>query len=224
MGNRAYLYSSTVNSADLSFYNAKNSRDGKAFVIASEATNLIPVAWLCCFSSEDLVEQEFVWKDWEENSHSLSVAIPSVSKDRSIERLAQSMEIFISLASDEKIGREYWQHAMSQLKKAPYDYLVLNPIEVFFLNDPEEEMRTFKDALSLSESKRESIKRLCFFEDGSHPYPVNELMRNPNLERGPRLKNANALYVHFEDSFVQNNKPVGDSIAKQEKKWWKFLF
>lgn len=102
-----------------------------------------------------------------------------------------------AFVGDSALVEDYWQAAVESLRGLALPFLVMDPTEVFLLNDPEEDARTFVTALQGGEAAFEAIRQLSFYEEQQTPYTYSEFMSAGALEHRGRRHNSAALLGGF---------------------------
>ncbi|TMP28488.1 hypothetical protein CWB99_11280 [Pseudoalteromonas rubra] len=114
----------------------------------------------------------------------------------------------------------------------------MHPLEVLFLNDPDEEANEFNKSFSGTAQSFPSIESLSFYQQGHLPYGVVEFYANPSLSDRSKCNNSAALDMGIDgvdtSSWVQpvaveapreseaTTTQTTEKVVKLKKKpWWK---
>ena len=122
MSLRNYLLNTSVLSSDQRALSlAVRNNDAKVVEVA-ECINNVPLPWLACFRSSDL-QPCIVESD-------ASIMVPCVDLPTAIKNLSGSLPLFERLTGEKEYAREYWQHAVDDLKKLPLPFLTMDVSEL----------------------------------------------------------------------------------------------
>lgn len=224
MSNNSYLVNCTLKTAN----SAEVQAEGAQFKVLSTGANKIPVPWFFCFQEEDLVDVH----DEMENSAGEKVIFtykaPVTEVEKAIQNLKNSKALMIAFCKNEALGLQYWEKAMSDLEGLEYPYLMLDPQEVFYLNDPDEEAKEFIKCFSRDEHAFKSIELLTFYQADALPYELIEFYASKRLSDSARIKNSVSMDMGINSvdtsSWVEPQSDAPEvKIAQQARRpWWKF--
>ena len=189
MANNAYLINSAIFSNSIEELNEK----GEKFTILATGSNRIPVPWFFGFDHDDLKPAEFHSKEDSGEKVSFKFQAPCATQEKVLSNIVLSKELFIQFCGDETLGEQYWAKAVADLENLEYPYISLHPLEVFYLNDPEEEAVEFNKSFTRTAKSFPSIELLSFYQKGHLPYDLIEFYADPNLSDQNRRKNSAAL-------------------------------
>ena len=117
---------------------------------------------------------------------------------------------------------------MEGLADLPFQYLTIDPVEVLFLNDPNEEAAALANCLRGTPDTIALIKRLAFIDGDYLPYTFQEFFGGPAeaLDHDARNNNSAALdpgYTACEYRIVY--RPEASALPApaemRRKPWWK---
>lgn len=171
-------------------------RDGSPYAEVAEGANQIPVIWFFCFRKEDLIPAVFTFR---QNGSVVQqkILLPCVPVERAVLNLVGARMRLDAFVGDSALVEDYWQAAVESLRGLALPFLVMDPAEVFLLNDPEEDAHTFVTALQGGEAAFEAIRQLSFYEEQQPPYTYKEFMSGGALEHRGRRHNSAALLGGF---------------------------
>ncbi|MDK1286647.1 hypothetical protein [Pseudoalteromonas umbrosa] len=205
------------------------SSDIKYKLLATGA-NKVPVPWFFCFQEQDLVDVTSEMESSSGEKEVFTYKAPVLEVEKAIENLKNSKELMIAFCQDEVLGTQYWERAVADFKSLTYPYIFLDPLEVFYLNDPEEEAKEFLKCFSRDENAFKSIKILTFYNENVLPYEVAELYGNSELDDFARTCNSASMDMGLDldsgdasSKVEQESEQVKpDEKAQNKKSWWKF--
>jgi hypothetical protein len=196
MANRAYLFNTSIPVCSRAQLDEALVRDGSPYAEVAEGANQIPVIWFFCFRREDLIPAAFSFR---QNGSVVQqkVLLPCVPVEKAVRNLVEARAWFDAFVGDSALVEDYWQAAVESLQGLALPLLVMDPTEVFLLNDPEEDARTFVTALQGGEAAFEAIRQLSFYEQHQPPYAYKEFMSGAALDHRGRRRNSAALLGGF---------------------------
>lgn len=234
MANNAYLINSVICSNSIVELKEKDDK----FEILATGSNRIPVPWFFGFDQDDLKPAEFNYEKDDGEKVSFKFQAPCAAKEKVLSNIVARKELFIEFCGDEELGEEYWRKAVSDLENLEHPFISLHPLEVLYLNDPEEEAIEFNKSFTGTSQSFSSIELLSFYQKGHLPYGLVEFYANPYLSDENKRKNSAALDMGIKgvdtSSWVKPKvaevqpekdvatKPAKGKVVKQTKKpWWK---
>ena len=112
--------------------------------------------------------------------------------------MEQALPIFAAIAGHSKIGKLFWQNAMTCLQAMPLRYLALNPIEVMFMSDHAPYEQLMRTAMSGGNAAIEALVELSCYQKGVQPFPPDVLYAVAGVDRrDPRNENYVALDIGY---------------------------
>jgi hypothetical protein len=196
MTNRAYLLNTAVPTCDRARLEEASVRDGSPYAEVAEGANQIPAIWFFCFREEDLIPAVFRFRR-HGSVVQQNILLPCVPVERAVRNLAEARTWIDAFVGDDALVEDYWQAVVESLRGLALPFLAMDPTEVFLLNDPEEDARTFETALQGGEAAFAAIRQLSFYEEQQPPYTYKEFMSGGALEHHGRLRNSAALLGGF---------------------------
>jgi len=204
MANRTYLLNTAFPTSDPDLLEAKLSEPGNDFVEVAEAAYKIPVPWLLCFQPEDIrpvripVEEGEDFESGDAAAGGVEVGLPCTSVKRALKNMEQALPVFESIAGDAKLGKMFWQVAMSHLQGLPLPHLTMNPIEVMFMDDPIPYAQLIRAAIGGGKTAIEGLIDLSCYEKGVLPYPPDVLYAVTGRDHNEaRMQNSVALDIGY---------------------------
>lgn len=194
MSNNAYLLNTSTPISDPYRLAELRNEPGNDYLEVSCAAYRIPVPWLLCFRATDLQTVEIPMDDDEGDSRILRVQLPCTRVELAKENLQEALPVFVRLANDEALGKEYLDFALKALSVYPLPYLSLNPMEVAFMDDPEPYMETMERAI---EGSITDVAELSCLSEGATPYPLDIFYTVPSRDHfdASRIESSIALDI-----------------------------
>lgn len=236
MANRSYIWNTATPDAN-PWNHLDGLNQGIEFVEIADASNRIPVPWLCCFRGAELDKVSIPLEPHDNGfePEPLIFELPWIEVSTAQKNLQGSLHIFQELTGDLLLGEGYWDYACRGLVDFPLPYLVLNPIDVFFMNDPLEEAEKFARCLREPSGSMELIKHLSFFNEYFPAFPAHDFYTLPfsELNHQARLESSRALdaaylgknnwYWHraIEQKHTPPEPPVQNKVTREKKQWWR---
>lgn len=234
MANNAYLINTVIFSSSIDEIMEKDDK----YKILATGSNRIPVPWFFGFDKDDLKPAEYNYHDYYGEKVSFKYQAPCASKEKVLSNIVARKELFIEFCGDKALGEEYWEKAVSDLQNLEHPFIFLHPLEVLFLNNPEEEAIEFNKSFTATSHSFASIELLSFYQKGHLPYGLVEFYANPYLSDDNKRKNAAALDMGINgvdisswvkptatdtqpeqaDSSKSNEEPKKE---QNKKPWWK---
>lgn len=196
MANRAYLYNTSIPVCDRARLEEAFVRDGSPYAEVADGADQIPVIWFFCFSQEDLIPATLSCGPEGRVVHQ-KILLPCVPVEKAVSNLVKARALLDAFVGDSALVEDYWKAAVDALRGFTLPLLVMDPTEVFLLNDPEEDARTFVAALGGGEAAFEAIRLLSFYEKNWPPYSYKEFMSGGVLDHVQRRRNSAALLGGF---------------------------
>ncbi len=197
MTNRAYLFNTSIPVCGRVQLEEASVRDGSPYAEVAEGANQIPAIWFFCFSEEDLIPAVFTFRQHGSVVRQ-EILLPCVPVERAALNLIEARMRLEAFVGDKELVEDYWQAAVESLRGLALPFLVMDPTEVFLLNDPEEDARTFVTALQGGEAAFEAIRLLSFYEKHQPPYTYKEFISGVALAHSGRWQNSTALLGGFD--------------------------
>lgn len=228
MANRAYFINSSICSNSIEELQEKDP----TFNVVATGSNRIPVPWFFGFDQADLMPAEFNYETYDGEQRSLKFQAPCARTEKVLSNLIARKSLFIEFCEDEALGTEYWAKAVADIQSVALPYLSLHPLEVLFLNNPEEEAIEFNKSFTGTCASFPSIELLSFYQKGHLPYSLIEFYANPSLQDEQKRKNSAAFDMGIQgvdtSSWVPKNVAVAvadpmqqSQHAQTKKPWWK---
>jgi len=196
MPNRAYLFNTSVPVCKRAQLDEVSVRDGSSYVEVAQGVDQVPAIWFFCFSKEDLIPAVFSFRQ-HGRAVQQEVLLPCVRVEKAVRNLTQARVRLEAFVGDRTLVEDYRQAAIESLSRLALPFLVMDPTEVFLLNDPEEDARIFVTALQGGEAAFGAIRQLSFYEELQPPYAYKEFMSGGALEHRGRWHNSAALLGGF---------------------------
>ena len=199
MANRAILLNTPFLTSDPWLLEGKLKEPGTDFMEVAEAAYKIPVPWLLCFRSEDIRPVNVPLEtDADAPARAIEVGLPCTSVRQALKNMEQALPIFTAIAGNSKIGKLFWQNAMTYLQAMPLRYLALNPIEVMFMADHAPYEQLMRTAMSGDSAAIEALVELSCYQKGVQPFPPDVLYAVAGGDRrDPRNENCVALDIGY---------------------------
>ncbi|MCC8996066.1 MAG: hypothetical protein LM517_03195 [Nitrosomonas sp.] len=229
MSNRAILLNTEILSCDRRELEKARRTLGASYVEIGQAANRIPVPWLCCFRTADLHPVEVEHKTGPSSFDVLRLSLPCTTVSAARERLSDSLPLYIAIVGNTVIAEDYWRYAMEGLADLPFQYLTIDPVEVLFLNDPNEEATALANCLRGTSDTIALIKRLAFIDGDYPPYTFQEFFNGPAeaLDDDARNNNSAALdpgysAPEYRTVYGPEASALPPAPAEMRRKpWWK---
>ncbi|MBW0278492.1 MULTISPECIES: hypothetical protein [Shewanella] len=228
MANNAYLINSELMSGCIETLIEK----AEPYDVVATGSNQIPAAWFFCFEAADLQPAEYNYTSDEDEPGVFKFMAPCTTKERALANIIASKHLFVEFCGHEAIAEEYWAKAVSDLQDLKYPYLSMHPLEVFFLNDPDEDAITFNQCFTRTAESFSGIAELSFYDKNLVPYGLVELYANPYLSDRYRCRNSSSLDMGIKGVDTSSWVPMPETPAtketqapmplQREKPWWKF--
>jgi hypothetical protein len=202
MSNRAYLLNTSLLTSDPYLLAASLNEPGNDFVAVAEGAYKIPIPWFLCFRPEDIRPVRVPLEGDIENGNAaaggIEVGLPCTSVKQALKNMAQALPVFESIAGDSKLGKMFWQNAMTYLQGMPLTYLTMDPTEVMFMLDPLPYAQLILAAIGGNQAAIESMVDLSCYEKGVLPYPPDVLYAVSGDNRDEvRMQNCVALDIGY---------------------------
>lgn len=145
-----YLLNSTFAPGDLASLSSPPA--GQRVLEAGELDYAMPLAWLTCFRTEDLLDVRVTLEDFDGNQTQAVLRIPCTRIETALERLKHSLPRFERLTGDRVLAEACWSQAVSELSGYELPYLTLDPSDRLgletadSLNESMEQMLAWDDA------------------------------------------------------------------------------
>jgi hypothetical protein len=223
MSNDAFLLNTDILTSDMQELQAATAGGNVRHVLAAEASNRVPVPWLCCFRRSDLRQVELSFQTGPNQFDRMKADLPCVSVAGARRNLEASLPLFEAIVGNAAVAQGYWRAALQGLERMSLPYLTINPIEVFLLNDPAEENLAFSECLDGTVQSIQFIKRLAFYQDGFEPYTVEQLHScSPDeLDHEARRSNSAALDAGLGFTGDEESPSTAPPHTAMNKPWWK---
>lgn len=235
MANNAYLINTNIFSGSIDEIIQKDDK----YKILATGSNRIPVPWFFGFDPDDLQPAEYNYENYSGETGTFKYHAPCALKEKVLANIVARKALFIEFCGDEVLGEEYWKKAVSDLENLEHPYIFLHPLEVFYLNNPEEEAAEFDKSFTATAQSFASIELLSFYQKGHLPYGLVEFYANPYLSDDNKRKNSAALDMGIKgvdtsswekpeeaEAQLKQEEPTGaaseTSLAPAKKPWWKF--
>ena len=195
MANRACLINADMPGLPPHLRASGTGREGAQTLRVAEAANRLPLPWMLCFRTEDLLPAEVRLQVGPGKFSTVSLKLPCTTVAVARERLQQALPIYAAIIGDAALAEDYWRRACEALSDLPLPWLTIDPIEVLCLNDFEEDARTLAESLSGDASALPGLKWLSGYDDGFSPYGVAAYFDGDSgaLDHVARLGNSAAL-------------------------------
>ncbi|MBQ4839598.1 hypothetical protein [Pseudoalteromonas luteoviolacea] len=226
MSNNAYLINCEKKTACAAEVYSSNVK----YKVIATGVNKVPVPWFFCFQEQDLVDVKSELESSSAEQEIFSFKAPVIEVEKAIENLKNSKELMIAFCQDDVLGTQYWERAVADFKSLTYPYIFLDPLEVLYLNVPEEEAKEFIKCYSRDENAFKSIKRLTFYNENILPYDVAQFYGNSQLDDFARTCNSASMDMGLESELEDTSSGVeqepeqlkAEEKAENKKSWWKF--
>ncbi|MES2898904.1 MAG: hypothetical protein V4723_04200 [Pseudomonadota bacterium] len=211
MGNRAYLLNTSILTSDMTKLDGEDEDGGFLFADVAETGFKIPVPWLRCFRPADL---QTVLVELDEPGTYFKALLPCTTVQQAVDNLQRSAPIFFELAGDAKIGQEYLDIAIKEVRALPRPYLTMSLLEVVFGNIPGKYIEDLVTALGDDARAIECLKSLSFIQSDAVAYPPDVLQAVSANYDHDRMNIATALstgiyqLVSSDDANATERRPV----------------
>lgn len=220
MANRTHLLNTPILTSDPYLLADRLSEPGSDYLEVAIAAYKIPVPWLLCFRREDFqpVTVQFDEDEDGDTPAGVEVYFPVTSAEKALENMAQSLPVFEAIAGDAKLGKMFWQNAMTTLRGLPLPYLCINPIEVMFMDEHTPYMESMFAATGRDDTAIRNLMDLSAYEPGVRPYPPDVLYtvatKADDSYDETRLQNCVSLDMGYSSFWI---KSTGEQRAHYEE-------
>lgn len=159
MGHFAYL----INSDAASNNTSHEILDAIRHVSFEGPRYVYPLAWICCFRTNDLNPYTVVFK----KGSKCDLQVPVTSVERAIENLSASLPRYERLIGDEQTAREFWQESIDAIKTLPLRYITLRIDDLISLDS--NNAKSFVQAFSSPSDPLSGSDELFEYEAGVSP-------------------------------------------------------
>ena len=198
MSLRNYLLNTSVLSSDRGALSLAVRDHGAKVVEVAECINNVPLPWLACFRTSDL-QPSIVGSD-------VSIMVPCVDLPTAIENLAATLPLFERLTGEKEYAREYWQHALDDLKKLPLPFLTMDVSELLSFSTPDELNTYMRASLGGTNEALDYLKDVFIaYYDGKLPYKRADLHANEGIDDPERIDNTISLDAAIQEDGMERH-------------------
>jgi hypothetical protein len=205
LGNRAYLVNTSWLTSDPSELERRGRETGHVYGEIASSNNRLLIPWFCCFRKGDLRSVQY---------DSIRLQLPCTKVEQAVRNMEQALPIFEAITRNRKIARAYWALSCTLLGRLPLPFLMMNPLEVLFSDDPAPLSAALVGSLSGDLSAVPHLKALSNYDDEVSPYPLDVLYSiSGGQPDTTRMWNASVLDGGFQPDFhyVHWNVPHGEA-------------
>lgn len=198
MSLRNYLLNTSVLSSDQKALGLAVRDNGAKVVEVAECINNVPLPWLACFRTDDL-QPCFVEAD-------VSIRVPCVDLPTAIKNLAATLPLFERLTGEKEYAREYWQHALDDLKKLPLPFLTMDVSELLSFSSSDDLNTYMVASLGGTVEALDFLKDVFIaYYDGKLPYKRADFYANKGITDRERIDNTIALDAAIQDEGTERH-------------------
>lgn len=198
MSLRNHLLNTSVLSSDQKALGLAVRDNGAKVVEVAECINNVPLPWLACFRTDDL-QPCFVEAD-------VSIRVPCVDLPTAIKNLAATLPLFERLTGEKEYAREYWQHALDDLKKLPLPFLTMDVSELLSFSSSDDLNTYMVASLGGTVEALDFLKDVFIaYYDGKLPYKRADFYANKGITDRERIDNTIALDAAIQDEGTERH-------------------
>jgi hypothetical protein len=194
---RNYLLNTSVLSSDRSALSLAVRDHGAKVVEVAECINNVPLPWLACFRTGDL-QPCIVDSD-------VSIMVPCVDLPTAIKNLAATLPLFERLTGEKEYAREYWQHALDDLKKLPLPFLTMEVSELLSFSSADDLNTYMAASLGGTNEALDYLKDVFIaYYDGKLPYKRADFYANKGINDQERIDNTISLDAAIQEDGMEH--------------------
>ena len=198
MSLRNHLLNTSVLSSDQKALGLAVRDNGAKVVEVAECINNVPLPWLACFRTDDL-QPCLVEAD-------VSIRVPCVDLPTAIKNLAATLPLFERLTGEKEYAREYWQHALDDLKKLPLPFLTMDVSELLSFSSSDDLNTYMVASLGGTVEALDFLKDVFIaYYDGKLPYKRADFYANKGITDRERIDNTIALDAAIQDEGTERH-------------------
>ena len=198
MSLRNYLLNTSVLSSDQRALSLAVRNNNAKVVEVAECINNVPLPWLACFRTSDL-QPCIVESD-------VSIMVPCVDLPTAIKNLGATLPLFERLTGEKEYAREYWQHALDDLKKLPLPFLTMEVSELLSFSTPDELNTYMAASLGGTNEALDYLKDVFIaYYDGKLPYKRADFYANEGIHDQERIDNTISLDAAIQEDGMEHH-------------------
>jgi hypothetical protein len=132
--------------------------------------------------------------------------VPCVDLPTAIKNLTAALPLFERLTGEKEYSREYWQHALDDLKKLPLPFLTMDVHELLSFSSADDLNTYMAASLGGTAEALDYLKDVFLaYYDGKMPYKRADFRTNKGIDDQERIDNTISLDAAIQEDGMERD-------------------